>query len=90
MGSYGIASAVPVGTFVHRYMGSGQVTPVYLVAGRYIGNLKVLVPGTHGPERLAAVRVNATPRAVTVLAARPGLPGPGIGAVGRPAMRSTP
>jgi len=57
--SYGIASAVPVGTFVHRYMGSGQVTPVYMVAGRYIGNLKVLVPLTGMTAVLACFGANA-------------------------------
>jgi amino acid transporter len=57
--SYGIASAVPVNTFVHHYMGSGQVTPVYLVAGRYIGDLKVLVPLTGMTAVLACFGANA-------------------------------
>ena len=72
--SYGIASAAPVGTFVHRYMGSGQVTPVYLVAGRYLGNLKVLVPLTGMTAVLACFGANALAAGRTLYAvAREGL-----------------
>ena len=72
--SYGIASAAPVGTFVHRYMGSGRVTPVYMVAGRYIGNLNVLVPLTGMTAVLACFGANALPASRTLYAvAREGL-----------------
>jgi amino acid transporter len=72
--SYGIASAAPVGTFVHGYMGSGQVTPVYLVAGRYLGNLKVLVPLTGMTAVLACFGANALAAGRTLYAvAREGL-----------------
>ena len=65
---------VPVGTFVHGYMGSGQVTPVYLVAGRYLGNLKVLVPLTGMTAVLACFGANALAAGRTLYAvAREGL-----------------
>src|SRR5919198_398174 len=46
LASYGIVVAVPVNTMVHRFMASGEVTPVYLVAARYVGWLRILVPLT--------------------------------------------
>jgi amino acid transporter len=57
--SYGVVSAAPVATFVHRYIGAGQVTPLYPVAGRYIGDLKVLVPLTGMTAVLACFGANA-------------------------------
>ena len=72
--SYGIASAAPAGTFVDWYMGSGQVTPVYLVARRYPGNLKVLVPLTGMTAVLACFGANALAAGRTLYAvAREGL-----------------
>jgi amino acid transporter len=86
--SYGIASAAPVGTFVHRYMGSGQVTPVYLVAGRYIGNLNVLVPLTGMTAVLACFGANALAASRTLYAvAREGL-APGALAKADPRSRT--
>ncbi len=46
LASYGIVVSVPVDTMVHQFMASGEVTPVYLVAARYVGWLKILVPLT--------------------------------------------
>jgi amino acid transporter len=43
--SYGFAISVPVST-VQRYVDAGQVTPVYPIAGKFIGNLSILVPIT--------------------------------------------
>ena len=40
LASYGIVVAVPVDTMVHQFMASGEVSPIYLVAGRYVGWLK--------------------------------------------------
>ncbi|HEU4900797.1 MAG TPA: APC family permease [Actinomycetota bacterium] len=44
--SYAIVEAVPVRVMVDQFMASGEVTPVYLIADRYIGWLKILVPLT--------------------------------------------
>lgn len=43
--SYGYAVAVPVSTVQH-YVDQGLVTPVYGIAGQYIGAAKILVPLT--------------------------------------------
>ena len=43
--SYGFATAVPVKT-VEKYVSAGLVTPVYGIAGQYIGGWKILVPIT--------------------------------------------
>src|SRR5215469_4760346 len=43
--SFGIVNAVPAKTMA-GYVASGQFTPIYLVAGHYIGWLKILVPLT--------------------------------------------
>jgi amino acid transporter len=43
--SFGIVNAVPAKTMA-GYVASGQFTPIYLVAGHYIGWLKLLVPLT--------------------------------------------
>jgi amino acid transporter len=43
--SFGIVNAVPAKTMA-GYVNSGEFTPIYLVAGHYIGWLKVLVPLT--------------------------------------------
>jgi putrescine importer len=72
--SYGVVSAAPVATFVHRYIGAGQVTPLYPVAGRYIGDLKVLVPLTGMTAVLACFGANALAGGRTLYAvAREGL-----------------
>jgi amino acid transporter len=44
--SYGYVEAVPVSTFVGKFSASGQITPIYPLAGRYIGNFKLLVSVT--------------------------------------------
>jgi amino acid transporter len=43
--SFGIVNAVPAKTMA-GYVASGNFTPIYLVAGHYIGWLKILVPLT--------------------------------------------
>ena len=43
--SFGIVNAVPAKTMA-GYVNSGEFTPIYLVAGHYIGWLKILVPLT--------------------------------------------
>ena len=43
--SFGIVNAVPAHTMA-GYVSSGEFTPIYLVAGHYIGWLKILVPLT--------------------------------------------
>jgi len=52
-------SAVPVDTFVHQFLDSGQVTPIYPVAEQYTGSLKVLVPLTRMTAMLACSGANA-------------------------------
>jgi amino acid transporter len=52
--SYGYVEAVPIKTFVNVYSGSGQVTPIYPLAARYIGNFKLLVTLTGMTAVLAA------------------------------------
>jgi amino acid transporter len=67
---------------------SGQVTPVYLVAGRYIGNLKVLVPLTGMTAVLACFGANALAAGRTLYAvAREGL-APGALAKADPRSRT--
>jgi amino acid transporter len=46
LASYGIVVAVPVDVMVHEFMASGEVSPIYLIADRYVGWLKVMVPLT--------------------------------------------
>lgn len=43
--SFGIVNAVPPSTMA-KYVTSGQFTPIYLVAGHYIGWLRIMVPLT--------------------------------------------
>lgn len=52
--SFAIVSSVPAATMA-SYVNSAQFTPVYLIAGEYVGALKIMVPLTGFTASLAAL-----------------------------------
>ncbi len=57
--SFGIVTGVPARTMA-SYVSSGQFTPIYLVAQRYFGELKVMVPLTGFTAILASLSAVST------------------------------